>query len=80
MSGVLVDKWTERRGGAERVPDALAAAFPDTRIRCMWSDKPGPFSEYGEGSAAHAQDARYRFPKYLFDMASGVMLADRMGR
>jgi hypothetical protein len=80
MSGVLVDKWIDRLGGAGRVLDVIAAAFPDTRIRCMWSDKPEPYSGHGGSPAAHAQDACYRFSKCLFDMASGAMFAGRTDR
>ena len=40
-SGVIVHEWVERWGGAERVLEAMADAFPDADIRVLWSDAPG---------------------------------------
>ncbi len=39
-SGVIVHEWVERRGGAERVLEAMTQAFPDADVRVLWSDSP----------------------------------------
>ncbi|WP_267423482.1 MULTISPECIES: glycosyltransferase [unclassified Curtobacterium] len=41
--GLIVHEWIERVGGAERVLDEFAAAFPDADILCLWNDHPGRF-------------------------------------
>lgn len=40
-TGLLVHEWIERSGGAERVLDAMARAFPDAGIRSLWDDTHG---------------------------------------
>lgn len=48
-SGMIVHEWVERRGGAERVLEAMAEAFPDAGVHVLWSDSPEllgrPFTE-----------------------------------
>ena len=39
-TGVIVHEWVERWGGAERVLEAMAQAFPDADVRVLWSDAP----------------------------------------
>lgn len=41
MAGLLVHEWIEKSGGAERVLDAMAQAFPDAGIRSLWDDTRG---------------------------------------
>lgn len=41
MAGLLVHEWIEKSGGAERVLDAMAQAFPDAGIRSLWDDTHG---------------------------------------
>lgn len=51
MAGLLVHEWIEKSGGAERVLDAMATAFPDAGIRSLWDDTHGgryPGRELGE--------------------------------
>ncbi|MDQ0613778.1 glycosyltransferase involved in cell wall biosynthesis [Microbacterium sp. W4I4] len=45
MTGLLVHEWIERSGGAERVLDAMAAAFPDAGIQCLWNDAPERYAD-----------------------------------
>lgn len=40
MSGALVHEWIEPAGGAEKVLDGMAAAFPDADIYALWNDAP----------------------------------------
>lgn len=40
MPGLLVHEWIERSGGAEQVLEAMAKAFPDAGIYCLWNDAP----------------------------------------
>lgn len=42
-SGLIVHEWIERTGGAEKVLDAVADAFPDADIACLWNDAPGRY-------------------------------------
>ncbi|WP_242090268.1 glycosyltransferase [Curtobacterium sp. DN_7.5] len=41
--GVILHEWIERRGGAERVVDAMASAFPAADLGCTWDDDPGRY-------------------------------------
>ncbi|MCI0139975.1 glycosyltransferase [Arthrobacter bambusae] len=43
MQGVLVHEWIDVNGGSEKVLDAMAEAFPDTDIHCLWNDAPQRF-------------------------------------
>lgn len=43
MAGLVVHEWIEKSGGAERVLDAMARAFPDASIQCLWNDAPDRF-------------------------------------
>jgi glycosyltransferase involved in cell wall biosynthesis len=43
VSGVIAHEWIERLGGAEKVVDAFAQAFPDAPIVCAWNDAPGRY-------------------------------------
>ncbi|UWF77882.1 MULTISPECIES: glycosyltransferase [Microbacterium] len=43
MPGLLVHEWIEPSGGAEQVLEAMARAFPDAGIRCLWDDAPERF-------------------------------------
>ncbi|PPG08662.1 MULTISPECIES: glycosyltransferase [unclassified Rathayibacter] len=36
--GLIVHEWVERRGGAERVLEAMTEAFADADVRVLWSD------------------------------------------
>lgn len=40
MQGVLVHEWIEETGGSEKVLDAMADAFPEADIHCLWNDAP----------------------------------------
>lgn len=40
MPGVLIHEWIEQSGGAEKVLDAMADAFPDAEIYSLWNDAP----------------------------------------
>lgn len=41
--GLIVHEWIERTGGAEKVLDAVADAFPRADIACLWNDAPGRY-------------------------------------
>ncbi|QOD02638.1 glycosyltransferase [Pseudarthrobacter sp. BIM B-2242] len=43
MPGMIVHEWLEPHGGAEKVIDQMAAAFPDAPIWTLWNDAPGRF-------------------------------------
>jgi len=43
VSGLLLHEWIEKTGGAERVLDAMARAFPDAALQCLWDDAPQRF-------------------------------------
>lgn len=43
MAGLIVHEWIERHGGSENVVDAMAAAYPDADIHCLWSNAPDRF-------------------------------------
>jgi len=43
MVGLLVHEWIETHGGSENVFRAMADAFPDADIRCLWNDAPERF-------------------------------------
>ncbi|MFJ3958951.1 glycosyltransferase [Arthrobacter sp. NPDC090010] len=43
MSGLIVHEWIESSGGAEKVLESMASAFPDAAIQCLWNDAPGRF-------------------------------------
>lgn len=43
VTGLIVHEWIERSGGAERVVDQMARAFPAADIHCLWNDDPGRF-------------------------------------
>lgn len=45
MTGLIVQEWIERRGGAENVLENIAATFPDAEIGCLWNDAPGRFGD-----------------------------------
>ncbi|MEZ3159172.1 glycosyltransferase [Microbacterium sp. BWT-B31] len=38
MTGLIVQEWIERSGGAEQVLDAFRTALPDSRFYALWSD------------------------------------------
>lgn len=40
MTGLIAHEWIEPHGGAEKVLDTMADAFPDAHIACLWSDAP----------------------------------------
>ncbi|MFT4135456.1 glycosyltransferase [Microbacterium sp.] len=40
MTGLLVHEWIARSGGSENVLEAMADAFPDADIQCLWTDAP----------------------------------------
>lgn len=43
MTGLIVQEWIERSGGAEQVLDAFRVALPDSRFFALWSDDPDRF-------------------------------------
>lgn len=43
MAGLLVHEWIADRGGSENVLEAMARAFPDADIHCLWNDDPERF-------------------------------------
>lgn len=43
--GLLVHEWIERTGGAEKVLDAFADAFPLADIACLWNDAPDRYPD-----------------------------------
>ncbi|UNK70108.1 glycosyltransferase [Microbacterium sp. H1-D42] len=45
MAGLLVHEWIETSGGAEHVLEAMARAFPDADIQCLWNDAPQRFTD-----------------------------------
>lgn len=45
MTGLLVHEWIEASGGAENVLEAMARAFPDADIQCLWDDAPHRFAD-----------------------------------
>ncbi|WP_407358491.1 glycosyltransferase [Microbacterium sp. LTA6] len=45
MTGLLVHEWIEASGGAEQVLEAMARAFPDADIQCLWDDAPQRFAD-----------------------------------
>lgn len=45
MAGLLVHEWIEASGGAENVLEAMARAFPDADIQCLWNDAPQRFAD-----------------------------------
>lgn len=38
--GLLVHEWIAPAGGSENVLEAMARAFPDADVRCLWNDAP----------------------------------------
>ena len=44
MTGLIVQEWIERSGGAEQVLDAFRVALPDSRVYALWSDDPKRFA------------------------------------
>jgi len=45
VTGLLVHEWIESSGGAENVLEAMARAFPDADIQCLWDDAPHRFTD-----------------------------------
>lgn len=45
VTGLLVHEWIETSGGAENVLEAMARAFPDADIQCLWNDAPRRFAD-----------------------------------
>lgn len=43
MTGLLVHEWIAPSGGSEKVLGAMASAFPDSDIQCLWNDDAGTF-------------------------------------
>ncbi|MFJ4161442.1 glycosyltransferase [Microbacterium testaceum] len=41
--GLLVHEWIAPAGGSENVLEAMARAFPDADVRCLWNDAPARF-------------------------------------
>lgn len=40
MTGLLVHEWIAPSGGSENVLEAMAEAFPDADVQCLWTDAP----------------------------------------
>lgn len=38
MPGLLIHEWISRSGGSEKVVHAMATAFPDADLFCLWND------------------------------------------
>lgn len=45
MTGLLVHEWIAKAGGSENVLEAIAAAFPDADIQCLWTDAPNRLAD-----------------------------------
>ncbi len=45
MTGLLVHEWISTSGGSENVLEAMARAFPDADIQCLWNDAPQRFPD-----------------------------------
>lgn len=45
MAGALIHEWIDKTGGAEKVLDSMAEAFPDADIHCLWNDAPDRFPD-----------------------------------
>ncbi|MFJ4076268.1 MULTISPECIES: glycosyltransferase [unclassified Curtobacterium] len=45
MRGLLVHEWIEAVGGAERVVDAFADAYPAADVFGLWNDAPGRYAD-----------------------------------
>jgi glycosyltransferase involved in cell wall biosynthesis len=43
LSGMIVHEWLEPHGGAEKVIDQMAEAFPNAPLWTLWNDAPGRF-------------------------------------
>ena len=43
MTGVLIHEWIEKDGGAEKVFDAFAEAFPSADLFCLWNEDEGRY-------------------------------------
>ncbi|TFD05114.1 glycosyltransferase [Cryobacterium sp. TMT1-2-2] len=46
MAGVIVHEWLETHGGAEKVMEEIAKAFPDAPIHALWDDAPLRFEPH----------------------------------
>lgn len=44
MTGLILQEWIERTGGAEQVLDTFRTALPDSRLYALWSDDPERFA------------------------------------
>lgn len=44
MTGAIVHEWVAESGGSENVLEAMAEAFPDADLHCLWNDAPFRFS------------------------------------
>lgn len=42
---MLVHEWIDVTGGSEKVLDAMAEAFPDAEIHCLWNNAPQRFPD-----------------------------------
>lgn len=43
MTGYIVHEWLEPHGGAEKVMEEIAMAFPEAPIKCLWDNAPERF-------------------------------------
>lgn len=43
MAGAIVHEWVAESGGSENVFQAMAEAFPDADLHCLWNDTPSRF-------------------------------------
>ena len=62
MTGLIVQEWIERSGGAEQVLDAFRTALPDSRMFALWSDDPDRFhsSQVDESWMARTPLRKYK--------------------
>lgn len=45
MRGVLIHEWIDVTGGSEKVLDAMADAFPEANIQCLWNHAPARYAD-----------------------------------
>lgn len=45
MRGVLIHEWIDLTGGSEKVLDAMAEAFPEADIQCLWNHAPSRYTD-----------------------------------
>lgn len=72
VSGLLVHEWIESSGGAENVLEAMASAFPDADIQCLWNDAPHRFADRSVQETWLARTPLRRHKAIALPFAAGV--------